>query len=435
MASEASHVSVLESFLRSHPSIRYIRYQWVDYAGILRVRIATVSYCRQLAMRSAPLAMSPIALTSTTVNEFMPGLVPTGIDHLYPDCSSLRPCLYAPSHAALMCFVSEGIDNAGFVRCPRTLLHQAISMAREDELDIKVGFEVEFRCFNPDGTDIDECLRGFSTAAGLKNRCISIIEEIMQLLEQSGIEVQQFHTEGTKGMFEISTGPMPAVQAVDAWVYTRETIKMLFWRNNIIATLHPSPAPEHHGIAAQFHLSISPPKEATAQPFLAGILHRLPALCALSLPLEESYKRVSDFASESGAYVAWGTENRDVPIRKIGTGHWEIRCCDGAANLYLVLAAFITSGLEGLKTGMELKWKDYLGCPSSIEEQERVNFGIQTRLPKNLAESLNELEKADWKESGLTEAAATYAKIKRHELISLRKLSHDDRRALLLRHF
>ena len=377
--------------------------------------------------------MSPIALTSTTTNGWMPDLVPTGIDHLHPDYSSLRPCLYAHGHAAVMCFVSEGTDNAGFSRCPRTLLYHAISMAEIHGLEISVGFEIEFRCFNPDGTDIDECVGGFSTAAGLRNRCFSIIEEIVQVLEQSGIEVQQFHTEGTQGMFEISTGPRPPVEAIDAWIYTRESIKTLFWRNNIIATLHPSPATEHHGIAAQFHLSISPPNKVTAESFLAGILTRLPGLCAISLPLDESYRRVNDFESEAGAYVAWGTENRDVPIRKIRTGHWEIRCCDAAANLYLVLATFIKSGLEGLRTGMELEWKDFHGCPSNAEEQERVNSGIRGKLPKTLPESLNELEGYAW--TGFEKAIAAYVKIKRHELDSLRQSSYDQRRTLLLRHF
>ena len=121
----------------------------------------------------------------------------------------------------------------------------------------------------------------------------------------------------------------------------------------------------------------------------------------------ESYERVNDFGSESGAYVAWGTENRDVPIRKIRTGHWEIRCCDGAANMYLVLAAFIASGLEGLKEGKELIWKDYLGCPSSAEEQERVMSGIQMSLPKALPESLKALEEFDWNELGLAQAVIT----------------------------
>lgn len=81
--------------------------------------------------------------------------------------------------------------------------------------------------------------------------------------------------------------------------------------------MHPSPSAEHHGIGTHFHIPIAPPTQSGADCFLAGILENLPALCAFSLPLEEIYRRVDDKRSEAGAWVAWGTQNRDVPIRKI----------------------------------------------------------------------------------------------------------------------
>ena len=381
--------------------------------------------------------MSPVALTSTTINDWMPDLVATGVDHIHADYSSLRPCLYAPKHASVMCFVSEGIGNVGFGRCPRTLLQKALSTAADIHglTEINVGFEVEFRCLNLDGTDVNECMDGFSTAAGLRNRCFDIIEEVVELLEQGGIKVQQFHTEGCQGLFEISTGPLPVVEAIDTWIHTRETIKTLFSKNSIIATMHPSPRPDHYGTATQFHLSISPKTGATTDSFLAGILDRLPALCAFSLPLEESYRRVNDFESEAGAYVAWGTQNRDVPIRQIRTGHWEVRCCDGTANMYLVVAAFIAAGVEGLKAGQELTWKDFHGVPSSATEEERVKAGITRKLPTALMESLEELENLDWNILGMAQAAKTYTKIKKEELSSISRLSDDARWALLVRHF
>jgi len=86
-------------------------------------------------------------------------------------------------------------------------------------------------------------------------------------------------------MFEISNGPMPVVEAIDSWVYTRETIKTIFEKHGVIATLHPSPTNQHHGVGAHIHLSISPISDTVENAFLAGILSRLPGLCAFSLPL------------------------------------------------------------------------------------------------------------------------------------------------------
>jgi glutamine synthetase len=52
-----------------------------------------------------------------------------------------------------------------------------------------------------------------------------------------------------------------------------------------------------------------------------------------------------------GTYVAWGRENREVPIRLSGAGgnyYFELRCLDGTANTYVALAAILESGMRGI---------------------------------------------------------------------------------------
>jgi glutamine synthetase len=426
-------VEALSLFLEHHPSVEFIRFQWVDYAGHLRARVLTVSYCRALAVTSSPLPMSPIALTAASINEWMPDQLSSGVDYISPDYSSIRECPYAPGNAIVMCFVRQFGDDTQSL-CPRTLLKSAISIASELGLELKVGFEVEFRCLNRDGTNLEECLAPSSLAAGLRNRCTPIIQEIVRMLLRSGIEVLQFHTEGERGLFEISTGPLPVLQAVDAYIFTRETIQTLFLQNDIIATTHPSPTPEHHGTATQFHLSISPVQEAATDSFLAGILLHLPALCAFSLPLEESYKRVNDYESECGSYVAWGTQNRDVPIRKINNGHWEIRCCDGAANLYLVVAAYLLSGLDGVSAMKELTIQDVFGRPCDKTEDERAKAGIETQLPRTLRDSLEALNRFNWDQLGLTAAVRRYQEMKSFEMGNLASLGPEESRRKLIRY-
>ena len=141
-----------------------------------------------------------------------------------------------------MCYVSEGHGAFGRDRCPRTLLERSMFAAGGG---IKCGFEVEFICLNLDGTTLNDCMDGFSTAAGLRNPCFLILEDIVLGLEAAGISVLQFHTEDNKGMFEISTGPLPPLDAVDTWVYTREAVKALFAKHTIIATMNPFPVRTH----------------------------------------------------------------------------------------------------------------------------------------------------------------------------------------------
>jgi len=122
-------LSVFDSFFKGNPTIKFIRYQWVDYAGILRIRILPVSRCRHLLEHGSALEMSPVAITSSTITEFMPDVVPTGCDILIADFRSLKSCFYAPGHASVMCYVSEDHGGFGRERCPRTLLERSMFAA------------------------------------------------------------------------------------------------------------------------------------------------------------------------------------------------------------------------------------------------------------------------------------------------------------------
>jgi glutamine synthetase len=161
---------------------------------------------------------------------------------------------------------------------------------------------------------------------------------------------------------------------------------MLFARNDIIATMHPYLSVEHHGVGTHFHISISPPTQSTSDPFLAGMLANLAALCALSRPLEASYPRVNACKSEAGGYVNWGTQHRQVPIREIENGRWEVRCADGAANFYLAIAAFLRSGLQGINKRMILESEDF-AREHKVGVTELEKASKVCGLPKSLVES------------------------------------------------
>lgn len=199
--------------------------------------------------------------------------------------------------------------------------------------------------------------------------------------------------------------------------------------------MHPSPATEHSGVGTHFHLSVTPSTLQVADSFLAERLAKLPALCAFALPLEESYRRVNEFRSEVGAWVAWGTQNRDVPIRKIESTRWEMRCCDGTANMYLVVAAFIGSGFEGLRKGMQLESEDFFGCPGNTTPEVLEKMGIVRRLPTTLLQSLEALVPTDFQDFETEASPRMYKKIQTFEFGLLRKISEKQKIHMLTRHF
>lgn len=97
--------------------------------------------------------------------------------------------------------------------------------------------------FLKDGIFPPEAISSGSWSSSLALRSDSlgkkIVEEIYDVLTGSGIEVQQFHAESAPSQYEIVTGPLPPVEAVDALVFTRDTIYNIAAKHGARATLYP----------------------------------------------------------------------------------------------------------------------------------------------------------------------------------------------------
>jgi glutamine synthetase len=79
------------------------------------------------------------------------------------------------------------------------------------------------------------------------------------------------------------------------------------------------------------------------------------SIAAITNPTVNSYKRINAPRTLSGATwspntVTWSGNNRTHMVRVPGKGRFELRLPDGAANPYLLQAAIIAVGLEGISS-------------------------------------------------------------------------------------
>ena len=363
-------MNALKDFLDANPGVEFLRYQWLDVGNILRLVVVTKHHA--LSLGDKPLKISCLSfgfLPDATFN--LSAFAPAGYDELYPDWQSLRLCTYLDNngtHASVMCFVKEESRNfPAWKRDPRTLLQNALQLAEATYgLKFLVGFELEFFLIDKTNRDASrpvEFLDQFYGAAALRDdRVIAVLEKCMRSLLNAGIKATHFHTEIGKAMFEIPTDPLRAIEAVDALIFSKEAIQTIAKRHGFIATFYPKPTPAPSAIAVggHFHFSIDSISLPKANNFLAGILDVLPALCAFSMASFDSYHRLGGFRGTIGSWVGWGTEDKDVAIRKISgrVGYWEMRCADQTANMYYTLAAWITAGCAGIEKQKPLRWKD-----------------------------------------------------------------------------
>jgi glutamine synthetase len=205
-------------------------------------------------------------------------------------------------------------------------------------------------------------------------------------------------------------------------------VKSIAEKHGLRATFMPKPFANLTGSGCHVHISLWSAKtkanlfedtnaelgiSETAKLFIGGIMHSAEALCAITNPVVNSYKRINAAPTLSGATwspntITYAGNNRTHMIRVPEGGRFEFRLGDGAANPYLLQAAILVAGLDGIKNrrdpGKRLDINMYTDAHKAVGAK---------KLPLNLLDALRALETSAVMKAGLGEAVvASYLKLK-----------------------
>lgn len=435
----------LEKFRKQHPSIRFVRLQWQDTSGVLRARVVPVEQAVRFAGNTLNIRIAPCSLDLAVENSVLTSRTNyLGSDTACPEWNTIRTrSLLDPLYATVMCGIIRDecpYSSRGNV-CARSALHTVVAKAYQQfGMEFQVGFEVEFEIWerNKHG-DLDLHSTGLGGAAcsGLRHGCYDYVEQAMLVLLEAGVGLEGMHTEGQRGQYEFNLAPKPPVEAVDELVLVHDTLKRVFARQGLIATMFPRPtAHRTQSIGQHVHISIHNRPELE-QSFLAGVLQHLPSLVAFCLPYDISYERLRP-GQGGRPTVAWGSQDRRVPIRKVKTGHWELRCVDATANMCLVLAVALSAGLYGCMKRDTLQHHD----TSFLNEVETSGDGALP-IPSTFESALHQLELDYNSDGGIrtiemymeSNAIKHYLEMKKFERLKLIELGEDKARSHLVELF
>ena len=122
------------------------------------------------------------------------------------------------------------------------------------------------------------------------------VRDCVVTLQEAGIDVEQYHAESAPLQYEIALGPASAVTAVDRAVQAQEIIRTVASSRGFAACFLPSPFGNGLASGLHAHVSMAPDPGVLEQQcrqqedeWLAGIQHRLPLLCTIGMPSEQSY--------------------------------------------------------------------------------------------------------------------------------------------------
>lgn len=436
--------------------MQYVFVQWLDYNAQMRTRWIPIVEFDKLITSGTPRLSISTGNLGTTQNDHMSSVCdPVGSICVEPDLNSFRllqPTGPVKNAASVMAkFTDE--QGGGHLACPRhTLQHLVETFAEEFDINFLVGFEIEitFCRRNPKGSDdafspldTNHAWGTFSDEQYMNS--VALMTSIGTILQNIGIPIQQLHSEAGAGQYEFVLPPLPPVQAIDTLVQAKQCIQQVAAQHGLRATCHPMPFPGI-GTAAHAHISLN---SSTVQPFqlktmeesfVANILEHLPAIAAITMPQAVSYGRVVDDSWTGGTWVAWGTNNRETPLRRVTTGRWEVRCLDGVANMYLALAVILGVGLDGVRRQVPLQMQDCTMNPTKLSGDEKVELGIGRRLPRSLEEALGTLERDEElmrmaSGDGEGKLVRNWMEVKKAEQEMLNEMGEEERRVWLIERY
>lgn len=208
--------------------------------------------------------------------------------------------------------------------------------------------------------------------------------EMMLTLEKLGIVVEcQHHEVATAGQAEIDMRFAPLLQMGDQMVWFKYVLKNVAYKNGHTVTFMPKPLFKDNGTGMHTHLSIwkdgnplfAGDKYAGLSQMglwaIGGILKHCPALCAITNPTTNSYKRLVP-GFEAPVNLAYSSRNRSASVRipmyssSPKAKRIEFRTPDPSCNGYLAFSAILMAALDGIENktdpGAPLD-KDIYGLP------------------------------------------------------------------------
>jgi len=237
------------------------------------------------------------------------------------------------------------------------------------------------------------------------------------------------HHECGSGQHEIELQKCQALWNADNVQTSKMIIKQVALDEDILATFMPKPFPGEPGNGMHIHEYLEDKNGTNVfaaeggisdilRWFIGGKIKHIDALCAILNPSINSYKRLVP-NHEAPVFTAWGVANRTALIRVPGyesKAHPEFRSPDASSNIYLVTAALLAAGLEGIRKKIEPTSQPTTKNVEKMSAKERKDLGIKA-LPENLEEAVNAFEQSSFmKQLYGKEFVELYVALKREEI-------------------
>ena len=400
--------------------IKYFLISYTDLHGTQRAKLVPAAAINDMAKAGAGFAGFATWLDMTPADPDLFAI---------PDPDTLIQLPWKPEVGWLAADLY--MDGKPVEQAPRMVLKRQIEKAAALGYELKSGVECEFFLIQPDGSAISDAAdrqeKPCYDQSALMRR-YEVISEICDAMLGFGWKPYQNDHEDANGQFEMNWEYDAALVTADRHAFFKFLVKSIAEKNGLRATFMPKPFPNLTGNGCHAHISLWKGGQNVfadeagelgvsqiGYHFIGGLIHNADALCALTNPTVNSYKRINAPRTTSGATwspssVTYAGNNRTHMIRIPDAGRFELRLADGAANPYLLQAGILAAGLDGI-------------C-NARDPGRRLDINMYTdghtvkaakRLPLNLLDAIRALDRSGVLTEALGEFMPSYIKLKTDE--------------------
>ena len=400
--------------------IKYFLVSFVDLFGTMRAKIVPATAIDAISKSGAGFAGFAVWFDMTPAHPDILAM---------PDPDSVIQLPWKPEVA----WVTGDLimDGKAVEQNPRQVLKRVITKAAAQGYELKSGVECEYFLIQPDGKAISDAAdiqaKPCYDQQALMRR-YDVIAEICDNMIALGWRPYQNDHEDANGQFEMNWEYDSALKTADRHAFFKYMVKSIAEKHGLRATFMPKPFPHLTGNGCHGHLSLWSSTtgknlfedakgelglSAMGYHFVAGVMHAAEAVAAITIPTVNSYKRLNAPPTLSGATwspntITYAGNNRTHMIRIPDAGRFELRLADGAANPYLLQAALLVAGLDGMKNKRDPGKR--LDIDMYAEGHTVKNA---RRLPLNLLDALRAFDQSTVLREGLgDEFSSAYLKLR-----------------------
>ncbi|NWS65765.1 LGSN protein, partial [Crotophaga sulcirostris] len=435
-----SHIEFIKQQM-ARDNVQFVRFESVDLHGVSRSKNVPSRFFHEKAIHGVTMPRSYLELTLNPKDNELDYINATNFNCdiiLNPDLSTFRILPWTEQTARVICDSFTVLGNP-LMTSPRHIAKKQLSQLQDNGFSLHSAFTYEF-CIYGITEVVNSKTISFPAATILNNHDQTFIQELIEGMYYAGANIESFSSSSGPGQMEITFHPAFGIEAADSAFTFRTGIKEVAKKYNYVASFFSESGFYNSGALSHSLWDLNGEKNLFSAGYgveelpdigknwLSGLLAHTAAISCLMAPTTSCRKPYSKYSKETKESVnaKWAYNDNSCAFNVKCHGgkgtQIENKLSSAAANPYLVLAATIAAGLDGVKRG--LRYDDM------VQEENHTADPKHSSVPLKLEDALVALEKDSCIKEALGETFIRYFVAMKHYELETEEMDSERNKCL-----